>query len=224
MPGQPLKMTGHPWGGVIIFLLVVMQFETQRLILRDWRPTEDARHAMDIFGDARVMAWVEADSKDTSLRQVQGRLQQYAAQKVVQPGTESWAVVQKDIGRIIGHVALTLLPDLEEVRENHVIEEIPDGLSTRYVEMLWQFRPASWGFGYATEAARCIVQYAFEELQIPCLLAIAQPENKRAIALIERLGMTYDGFTTRLYGGESLCLYQLSSEAFSTSMADASDR
>jgi hypothetical protein len=51
-----------------------MQFETQRLILRAWQPTQDANHAVDIYGDARVMAWIDAQDRDTSIRQVQGRL------------------------------------------------------------------------------------------------------------------------------------------------------
>jgi len=194
-----------------------MQFETQRLILRNWHPTEDARHAMDIFGDARVMAWMAPASKDISLRQVQSRLQQYIEHnRRAELGTRSWAVVQKDIGRVIGHVALTLLPDLAEVRKNHVVEEIPDGLSTQYVEITCQFRPASWGFGYATEAAHRIIQYGFNELKLPCLLGITPPENSRSIALMKRLGMEYDGPTTRFYRGELLSLHRLDADVYTT--------
>lgn len=194
-----------------------MQFETERLILRDWQPSLDVRHAMDIFGDAKVMSWVD-DSRDTSLRQIQCRLQRYAelntrAKKLTtHKGTGSWAVVQKDIGRVIGHVVLLLLPDMKEVRSEHTIESIPDGLCTHYIEIGWHFRPSSWGFGYATEAARCIAQYAFDSLQLPLLLSVTQKENKRSIALMERLGMQYDGVTTRFYGGEPLLLYRLTQQ------------
>ena len=127
-----------------------MKFETERLILRDWQPSQDARHAMDIFGDAKVMSWVDDGQKDISLRQIQGRLQRYTdlnkrAQKLpAQHGTGSWAVIQKDIGRVIGHIVLVFLPDMEEVRADHTIESDPEGLATSYIEIGWHFRPASW--------------------------------------------------------------------------------
>lgn len=187
-----------------------MQFETQRLILRDWYPNEDARNAMDIYGDARVTDWLELVQRDASLRDVQRRLQRYADQaRRTRDGTRSWAVVQKDIGRVIGAVELAALPDMEDVREHHVPEPIEDGLSTDYVEISWHFRPSSWGFGYATEAAFCIAQHGFETLGLPLLLAVAQPENARSIAVMERLGMRYDGLTARCYRGAPLLLYML---------------
>lgn len=187
-----------------------MQFETQRLILRDWYPREDARYAMDIFGDERVMAWVEGDVRDGSMRQVQARLQRYAEQtKRSKDGMRSWAVVQKDIGRVIGNVVLCWLPDMEEVRKQHTPEPIEDGMSTDFVEIGWHFRPSSWGFGYATEAAGCIARHSFETLDVPMLLAVTQPDNRRSIAVMEKLGMQYGGITTRCYGGRVLSLYTL---------------
>ena len=209
-----------------------MQFETHRLILRPWQPTQDASHAADIYGDTHVMAWIDARGKDTSIRQVQGRLQRYLDNTNANI-TGSWAVEQKDIGRVIGHVMLADLPDLKNVKQGDrgtppiknrtsdvMLDEAlaslkihyADGLPTRYIEIGWHFRPASWGFGYATEAAHRAAQYAFEQLQLPLLLAVIDPQNKRSIALAERLGMHYDGFTTRYYGGRPLLLYKLSPE------------
>ena len=199
-----------------------MQFETRRLILRPWQVNIDARHAMDIYGDARVMAWVEDGGRDTSLRQVQGRLQRYREMSICgRKGVGSWAVEQKDIGRVVGHVMLMPLPDIKAVKtqpaarlkvddaERHNTHSTANGMATDYVEIGWHFRPASWGYGYATEAANRIAQYAFEKLELSLLLAITAPENRRSIALIERLGMELDGLTARYYGGQSLLLYKL---------------
>lgn len=192
-----------------------MQFETQRLRLRPWQPTQDARHAMDIFGAQKVMDWVEPADIDINLRQVQNRLQRYVEQtRQSKNGTGSWAVVQKDIGRVIGHIILMPLPDIKEVRSEHVIEPIEGGLPTDYIEIGWHFRPASWGFGYAKEAALCIMQHAFTALSLPMLLAVAYPDNHRSIALMDRLGMKDEGVTTRLYGGQILRLYVMGAESF----------
>ncbi|MEL7072283.1 MAG: GNAT family N-acetyltransferase [Cyanobacteria bacterium J06581_3] len=199
-----------------------MEFETPRLYLRDWRPAEDARHAMDIFGDARVAKWMkpgqyhrgtEHVAKDTSIRQVQGRLVRYIDQAgKSKKGDRSWAVVQKDIGRVIGSIEIAMLPDMEDVRAEHVPEPIEGGLSTEYMEIGWYFRPSSWGFGYASEAASRIVQHSFETLNLPVLLAMSQPENVRSLAVMNRLGMRADGITTRCYGGKPLLLYTLTAE------------
>jgi len=192
-----------------------MQLETQRLIIRPWRPFEDVRDAMDIFGDKRVTRWLEADSQDTSLRQVQGRLQRYADQtQAATNGTGSWAIVQKDIDRVVGQVGLRDLLELEEVRPDHVAEPIADGTQLDYFEMEWRLRPASWGFGYAAESARPLIERSFEKLGLSVLLAIVQPDNQRAITLMTRLGMRYSGVTTRCYRGQSLSLYRLSAEHY----------
>lgn len=202
-----------------------MQFETQRLILRPWQPATDARHAMDIYGDEQVVRWISDGRADTSIRSVQGRLQGYldnCGQSIV----GSWAVEQKDIGRVIGHVLLMALPDLKntqptgnlwaELRQNsteHIDIQYPDGKDTHYVEIGWHFRRSSWGFGYATEAASCVANYAFEALKLPVLLAVSDPKNERSVAVMKRLGMQYDGFTTRYYRGKPLLLYRLSPES-----------
>ncbi len=193
-----------------------MQFETQRLIIRPWQPSQDARHAMDIYGDARVMSWASDSGCDTSIRQVQGRLQRYRDHSVCErKGVGSWAVEQKTIGRVIGHVVLMPLPDMKVAKTQRMCgiydapiktEKLP---ATNFIEIGWQFRPSSWGFGYASEAAACVVQFAFDELNLPMLLAITLPENKRSVAVMERLGMQRDGMTARYYGGRSMLLYKL---------------
>ena len=202
-----------------------MQFETQRLILRPWQPAIDARHAMDIYGDKQVVRWVSDGQADTSIRSVQGRLQGYLDNRS-QSIVGSWAVEQKDIGRVIGHVLLMVLPDLKntqpagnlwaELRQHSTEQadvQYPDGKDTHYVEIGWHFRRSSWGFGYATEAALHVTNYAFEALKLPILLAVSDPENKRSVAVMKRLGMQYDGFTTRYYQGKPLLLYKLSPES-----------
>ena len=201
----------------------------------------DARQALDIYGDRRVMTWLEDGTRDLSIRQTQVRLQRYADQRTPHI-VGSWAVEQKDIGRVVGSVMLTELPDLESkkpemrrVRSRQTSHsnsqpnsqpnsdanvQYTDGMPTDYVEIGWHFRPASWGFGYATEAARLICQHAFETLKLPLLLAVSDPTNKRSVALMERLGMQNAGITTRYYGGRPLLLYKLEAPQHTQEVSD----
>lgn len=49
------------------------------------------------------------------------------------------------------------------------------------------------GHGYAEEAARGVMAYAREVLELPRLLGIASPDNARSIRLLEKLGLRYSG-------------------------------
>ena len=62
-----------------------------------------------------------------------------------------------------------------------------------YIDLGWRLHPDHWGNGYATEAARGAVGYAFGTLGLDELAAATLPDNVRSRAVMERLGMTYSG-------------------------------
>lgn len=47
--------------------------------------------------------------------------------------------------------------------------------------------------GYATEAIRCIIDFAFNELNLHRIEANIMPGNKASIRVIQKLGFTYEG-------------------------------
>ena len=65
--------------------------------------------------------------------------------------------------------------------------------------MSWQLNPAEWGKGYAAEAARALIAWAFTQ-EIDELFAVARPSNVRATAMAKRLGMQWVGETAKYYG------------------------
>jgi RimJ/RimL family protein N-acetyltransferase len=60
---------------------------------------------------------------------------------------------------------------------------------TSRAELGFTFAPAHQGKGYATEAARAVIAYAFERLGAETVLGIADARNDASIALLERIGM-----------------------------------
>ncbi|NEQ54345.1 MAG: GNAT family N-acetyltransferase, partial [Leptolyngbya sp. SIO3F4] len=88
----------------------------------------------------------------------------------------------------------------------------------------WHFRPASWGYGYATEAARAILGYGFKQLQLSNIYAVTTPDNIRSQRVMGRLGMQSLGFTDDYYS-RTLQFYGLSADGYSSgqlaSMADS---
>lgn len=58
------------------------------------------------------------------------------------------------------------------------------------IELGWRFTQASWGKGYATEAAKAVME-AINQSGVKQFSAIALPDNVASIAIMKKLGMTY---------------------------------
>jgi ribosomal-protein-alanine N-acetyltransferase len=56
------------------------------------------------------------------------------------------------------------------------------------LEIFYSLAPGAWGHGYATEAARAVVEYGLGPLALPEVLAEVDEGN--SVAVVKRLGMT----------------------------------
>ncbi len=176
-----------------------MELTTNRLIIRHWHPIYDAQQAFDVYGDLRVTRWLQGNP-DSSIRNTQERLQSYCDRCA--DGLGIWAVVEKAIGRAIGSILLVPLPNSDKTNSGKI-------------EIGWHFRPASWGYGYATEAANAILNYGFQALELPIIYAVTTPDNIRSQRVMTRLGMQAVGFTNDYYDC-LLQLYRLAAEDYSS--------
>jgi RimJ/RimL family protein N-acetyltransferase len=87
-------------------------------------------------------------------------------------GFGMWGVFEKETGRLAGRVGFYQ----------------PDGWPD--FELGWTFGRAFWGKGYATEAARRCVEFAFEEMGRDHLISLIDPANVASIRVAERIGET----------------------------------
>ncbi|MEO1591631.1 MAG: GNAT family N-acetyltransferase [Cyanobacteria bacterium J06632_22] len=190
----------------------MMQLETDRLILRGWNPPVDAQQAFDIYGDPAVTCWIGSGVADANWYETQARLQRYCDRN--SPPGSVWAVIEKAIDRIIGTVLLVPLPltssvggRLQSISPTSSVSLLPVSDPPLEMEIGWHFRRASWGYGYATEAARCALDYGLTHFSE--IYAVALPDNYRSISVMQRLGMRDLGKTQRYYGGQTLALFCL---------------
>ena len=73
-------------------------------------------------------------------------------------------------------------------------EDAPAGLALRFeCELGYTFDPAVWGQGFATEAARCVRDYARDVLRWPYAISAILPRNVRSRRVAERSGARPDG-------------------------------
>lgn len=162
---------------------MTLTLQTDRLLIRDWEE-DDAEAALEIYGSADVAQWLSpAIDKVTDAATMRVILQAWieAQPNFVVPAGR-WAVVRQDDGEVVGGLLIRLLPPYEED-----------------LEIGWQFRPSAWGNGYASEASRAIMKWAFEDGATDELFAVARPNNTRAVATAKRLGMEWVGETDKYY-------------------------
>ena len=61
---------------------------------------------------------------------------------------------------------------------------------TPCVEIGWRLAAEFWGQGLATEGARAVLQFGFDELKLAEIVALTVPANRRSRRVMEKLGMT----------------------------------
>ncbi|WP_306225891.1 GNAT family N-acetyltransferase [Bosea beijingensis] len=67
---------------------------------------------------------------------------------------------------------------------------IPDGDAAEDVQLSYRFTVASWGRGYAREAAARLLRHGFETLALTSVAVTTHPLNPASLRLAERLGFT----------------------------------
>jgi RimJ/RimL family protein N-acetyltransferase len=60
-------------------------------------------------------------------------------------------------------------------------------------ELGYTFDPAVWGQGFASEAARCVRDYARDVLRLSYAISAIHPQNVRSQRVAERSGARLDG-------------------------------
>ncbi|EGU0165022.1 GNAT family N-acetyltransferase [Vibrio parahaemolyticus] len=71
------------------------------------------------------------------------------------------------------------------------------------------FLPSAYGQGFAIEAAKAVIEYAKQAMQLSQLLAITNNDNIRSISLLKKLGFEFERVEQQYDNGRTLELYTL---------------
>ena len=141
--------------------------ETERLVLRMFRETDTDPYA-EMLGDPEVMRFLGGGGpmpRAEAWRNMAMVLGHWHLR-----GYGMWAVEEKASGEMVGRVGCWR----------------PEGWPG--LEVGWTLRRSFWGRGYATEAARASMNYAFGALAQTRVISLIAPENVNSIRVAERLG------------------------------------
>jgi RimJ/RimL family protein N-acetyltransferase len=154
---------------------VAPRLRGERVLLRGWEP-EDLAPFAAMNADPRVVEHYPAPlSRGESDAFVHERI----ARQFAELGFGLWAVEVPGVAPFVGYVGLSV----------HTF----DADFTPCVEIGWRLAFEHWGRGYATEAARVAIEFGFEQVGLDEIVSFTTPANRRSVAVMERLGMTYAG-------------------------------
>ena len=160
-----LELSGHR-------LFSIM--ETERLIFRQYQE-EDKDALIQLFTDVDVMKHVGDGVVTTEeVEKIWTNIfEKYYAKNI----NSIWIIFAKDDNRHIGHATLS-----------------PRSTKKEDWELSYILRKEEWGKGFATEIARKIVDYGFNEIELNEIYATIDDDHFNSIKVLEKIGMKFERF------------------------------
>lgn len=172
-----------------------------RVRLRRWRD-EDREAVASMNADPRVMQFFRSPLSREESDSMIDRIERHFSEH----GFGLWAIAVPGIAAFVGFAGLSV-PDF-------------NAHFAPCVEIGWRQSSEHWGKGYATEAARLAVRFAFRTIALPEIVSFTAAKNHRSRAVMERLGMRRDPADDFDYPGlpdghplQRHVLYRLNSDA-----------
>lgn len=160
---------------------------TDRLVIRPWR-LDEAERMFDLYRRDDVVRFLGTEPRPLpSVEEAAGRIARIDAWNREHEGLGFWAVQRVDTGEVVGTVGLEPLGEDESTEDG--------------VEVYWHLHPDSQGHGFATEAARAVLELAHRGGHAE-VLALVDPENTPSLGVARRLGLEHQGRSQRWFGKE----------------------
>ena len=150
-------------------MLDIPTLETERLVLRPWRPGQDAEAVYayaSIEDAARYMLFV----RHASIADAEAFLESTRASP-----EHAYAITLRETGQLVGGCGITPVPAHSKGEFGYILH------------------PDYWGRGLATEAARRLIRYGFEDLGLNRIYARADVRNPASTRVMAKAGMTQEG-------------------------------
>jgi [ribosomal protein S5]-alanine N-acetyltransferase len=147
--------------------------ETPRLRLREMVEA-DVHDVYLLNSSPNVMRYLGAERPVSSLDEALTLLRERIFPQYQSSSVGRWAVILKDNGLFIGWCGLKYDPAANEY-----------DLGYRFIQNYW-------GKGYATEAARGVLEYCRQDLTGKRIVGKALIENVASIRVLEKIGMQFE--------------------------------
>jgi RimJ/RimL family protein N-acetyltransferase len=173
---------------------VNLELKTDRLFLRPL-VQNDWEMALETFMDPEVMKFVaDVGSEEALAEEMKAASRRGAGGRI-----GVWCVLQRETGEKLGTAILLPLPIEEDDTDWSLVQE--DRYPDADIEVGYILKRSAWGNGYATEACRRLVQFAFEETELNEIVAVTDPRNAASQKVLRKCGLRDEGLR-RAYAEE----------------------
>ena len=173
---------------------VNLELETDRLFLRPL-VENDWDMALETFMDPEVMKFVaDVSSEEALAEEMKVLIRRGAGGRI-----GVWCVLQRETGEKLGISILLPLPIEEDDTDWSLVQE--DRYPDADIEVGYILKRSAWENGYATEACRRLVQFAFEETELDEIVAVTDPRNAASQKVLRKCGLRDEGLR-RAYADE----------------------
>ncbi len=145
--------------------------KTNRVGFSKWQKN-DLLLAQSLWGDPAVTRYICATG-NFSRQDIENRLKT-ELENDAKFGVQYWPIFALDSNELIGCCGLRPRDE-------------------KQYEIGFHLRPRFWGQGYAVEAAKAVIAYAFDVLQAESLFAGHNPHNINSAKVLKKLGFSYLG-------------------------------
>ena len=167
---------------------------SERLLLRPYTAT-DIDIATELLTDPAVMRYVgETYTMDRVVKELPTATRRCAGGAI-----GIWCAIDRSTGDKLGHALLLPLP-IEE-RDTNWDLVVGDALPDSEIEIGYLLKKSAWGKGYATEACKQLLRFAFEETPLQEVVAVTAPENVASQHVLRKSGLAAEG-TRRAYASD----------------------
>ena len=147
--------------------------ETKRLVLRH-QVLQDLDALWALYCDPEITRYIPDAPR--SRQEAKEELEWHRNGHPRFPELGLWATIHRETGKFIGRCGL--LPWTIDERQE--------------VEVAYTIAREYWGQGLATEAAKAILNYGFEQLNLSRLVSLIDSENIASQKVAEKIGMTFE--------------------------------
>lgn len=173
---------------------VDLELETERLFLRPL-VENDLDMALETFTDPEVMKFVaDVSSAEALAEEMKTFIRRGAGGRI-----GVWCVLERETGEKLGTAVLLPMPIEEADTDWSLVRE--DRYPNVDIEVGYVLKRSAWGNGYATEACRRLVQFAFEETALDEVVAVTDPLNAVSQKVLRKCGLRVEGLR-RAYAAE----------------------
>jgi len=145
-----------------------MLIETDRLLIRNFKP-EDWQDVFAYCSDSLVMHYIPMGVMNEE------EVKEFVAEEPNEE-TECYAIEEKASNKVIGQLIYH-----------------PWFMKHTY-EIGWIIHPSFQSMGFASEAAKAVLDYGFQIRKLHRIIATCQPDNPASWKVAEKIGMRREGF------------------------------